>query len=196
MHLEFYFDLVSTYSYLASTQMDALAARTGATVVWKPFLLGAVFKATANQSPITNPTKAPHVLKDAMRWADYYGVPFVVPPTFPFNSIKALRLVLVADRQGKGTAAAKAAFQRAWGEGKDIGDEAELRVIAERAGLDPSAALAAIEEPAIKDALRKNTEDAVARGAFGAPSFFVGDELFWGNDRLMFVEKALKAPQR
>lgn len=191
--LEFFFDVVSTYSYLAHTQLDTIAARTGAEIVWRPMLLGGVFKATGNTSPIENPRKAPYLLMDAHRWAKHYGVPFNMPASFPFNSVKPLRMILVAEKSGRGVAAAKAAFRLAWSEGKDIADEANLRAIAEAAGLDATAALAQIDEPSVKDALRANTDDAVRRGVFGAPAFFVGEELFWGNDRLHFVEAALRA---
>jgi 2-hydroxychromene-2-carboxylate isomerase len=189
--LEFFYDFVSTYSYLASTQMDALAARTGAEIRWRPFLLGAVFKTTGNTSPINNPTKAPYVVLDATRWAEHYGVPLKVSQYFPFLSVKALRLAIVAEKSNRHVALAKLAFRAAWADEKDMNDVGVLRAIAADAGLDADRALAEIDAPDVKDALRKNTDEALARGVFGAPAFFVGDELFWGNDRLLFVEKAL-----
>jgi 2-hydroxychromene-2-carboxylate isomerase len=111
------------------------------------------------------------------------------------NAIKAMRLIVAADRESppRAAQATHAAFRALWVEDRDLTAEPELRQIAAGAGLDPARALAAIESPEVKDALRSNGDDAVKRGAFGAPAFFVGDELFWGNDRLHFVEAALRA---
>lgn len=188
--LEFFFDLSSPYSYLAATQVGPLADRTGATVVWKPMVLGAVFKAVGNEMPARVPHKARWMGNDLQRWADHYGVPWRWSSHFPTNAIKAMRLVLVDE--GKAGAVALAGFGAMWSEDRDITSEAELGRIAERGGLDPAAALQAIETPAIKDRLRANTDEAIARGAFGAPTMFVGDEMHWGNDRLHFVEAALR----
>ena len=169
--------------------MQALAERTGAAVVWRPMVLGAVFKAVGNDMPARVPHKARWMGQDLQRWADHYGVPWRMSSHFPLNTIKAMRLVLVDD--AKAAAVALAGFRAMWAEDRDITEDAELRRIAELGGLDAATALAAIEKPAVKDQLRANTDEAVARGAFGAPTFFVGDELFWGNDRLHFVEAAL-----
>jgi 2-hydroxychromene-2-carboxylate isomerase len=188
--LELFFDLSSPYSYLASTQVGAIADRTGATVVWKPMVLGALFKAVGNEMPARVPHKARWMGNDLQRWADHYGVPWRWSSHFPTNAIKAMRLVLVDDE--KAAAVAHAGFAAMWTEDRDITAEPELRHIAERGGLDPATALAAIESPAIKDRLRANTDEAIARGAFGAPTMFIGDEMHWGNDRLHFVEAALR----
>jgi 2-hydroxychromene-2-carboxylate isomerase len=189
MRVDFFFDLSSPYSYLAASQMKGLAARTGATVAWRPMVLGAVFKSVGNEMPARVPLKARWMAQDLSRWAEHYGVPFVMSSHFPANTIKAMRLILVDEPRG--AEVALAGFSAMWAEDRDITDEAELRRIAERGGLDPTAALRAIEQPAIKDQLRANTDEAVARGAFGAPTFLVGEQLFWGNDRLLFVERAL-----
>ncbi|MGZ3405446.1 MAG: DsbA family protein [Polyangia bacterium] len=188
--LELFFDLSSPYSYMAATQVEALAARADAAVVWRPMVLGAVFKAVGNEMPARVPQKARWMGQDLARWADHYGVPWQMSSHFPLSTIKAMRLVLVDDT--KAAAVALAGFRAMWAEDRDITQDAELRRIAELGGLDPAAALAAIENPAIKERLRANTDEAVARGAFGAPTLFVGDELFWGNDRLHFVEAALR----
>jgi 2-hydroxychromene-2-carboxylate isomerase len=110
---------------------------------------------------------------------------------FPLNAIRPMRLILVADREGKAREVAQALFHSMWAENCDIAADGELTRAAESAGLDPVRALSAIEEPTIKDALRSNTDEALRRGAFGAPTIFVDDQLFWGNDRLHFVEAAL-----
>jgi len=191
--VEFYFDFSSPYSYLAATQLPDIAKRKGAKIEYRPFVLAAVFKATTNDMPAKVPAKGAYMLKDLERWAEFYGVRFKFSSHFPANTIKAMRLVLVADEQGKAEAVAQGLFRAIWAEDRDLNDPVVLGVFAEKAGLDPQAALAAIETQPIKDRLRANTDAAIAKGAFGAPAMFVGDELFWGNDRLDFVERALSA---
>ncbi len=191
--IEFYFDLSSPYSYFAATQLPALATRTGAKVEYRPFVLAAVFKATGNDMPAKVPAKGSYMFKDLERWAEYYGVRFKFSSYFPANTIKAMRLVLAADEHGKAEAVALGTFRAMWAENRDINDPVTLGDIAEKAGIDAESALKAIESSAIKDRLRTNTDAAIGRGAFGAPTMFVGEEMFWGNDRLHFVERALKA---
>ncbi|HEY8208304.1 MAG TPA: 2-hydroxychromene-2-carboxylate isomerase [Myxococcaceae bacterium] len=190
--LEFFFDLLSPYSYLASTQVEAVCARAGAALAWRPFLLGAVFKATENASPLNNPHKAAYLLTDLARWAGHYGLPpFTVPAEFPFRVVDADRLVLVAGEQGKAGAFARAAFRAIWTEGKDLGMPEALVEVLRSVEIDPGTAMDRAGSIDIKEALKKNGEEAVARGAFGAPTFFVGEEMFVGNDRLPFVEREL-----
>lgn len=193
--VEFFFDFSSPYSYLAATQIEALAARAGAEVAWRPFVLSAVFKAAQNVMPASSPPKAKWMFRDLERWAAHYGVPFQFASRFPFNGIRPERLVLVAERADprKAAALARAAFDAAWAHDLDVLDDGVLRELATAAGLDPDAAMGALEDADIKARLRENTDEAIRRGAFGAPSMFVGDELHWGNDRLPFVEAALRA---
>jgi 2-hydroxychromene-2-carboxylate isomerase len=148
-------------------------------------VLGALFKTVGNDMPARVPNKARWMFNDLQRWAEQYGVPFRMSSHFPVNCIKAMRLILV-DPQ-KAEAVTDAAFKAMWVDDRNLADDAEVRALANTFGLDP----AAIDQPAIKDRLRANTDEAVARGAFGAPTMVVGDELFWGNDRLHFVEAAL-----
>jgi 2-hydroxychromene-2-carboxylate isomerase len=190
--LDFYFDLSSPYSYLAVTQVPQLAARTGARVNYKPFPLFAIFKATGNEMPARVPAKAAYMLKDLERWARHYGVPFRFSSHFPVNTLKAMRLVVVGEQQGKAADVALSAFFAMWAEDQNLEDPKVLLEVARAAGLDPEAALAAIETQEVKDRVRANSDEAIARGVFGAPAFFVGEELFWGNDRLQFVEAALR----
>jgi 2-hydroxychromene-2-carboxylate isomerase len=191
--IEFFFDLSSPYSYLAATQLPALAARAGTSIVWKPVVLFAVFKAAENEMPARVPAKARYMLKDLERWARHYNVEFRFNSRFPVNALKAMRLVVAAEEQGRAGETALEAFKAVWAEDKDVTDAKELTALAERAGLDAGRAMEAIETQAIKDRLRAYTDDAIQRGAFGAPAIFVGDELFWGNDRLHFVEEAVKS---
>ena len=188
--LEFFYDFVSPYSYLASTQVEALAARTGAALRWRPFLLGGVLKATDNKAPAETPAKYAHVKVDSARWAKRLGVPFAFAPSHPFSTVLAMRCALAAERHGKLVPFTHAAYRAAWVEGRDLSKPEALAAVAASVGLDGPALVASA--PEFKAALTASTEEAVRRGTFGAPTFFVGEELFVGNDRLDFVEAALR----
>jgi 2-hydroxychromene-2-carboxylate isomerase len=191
MELEFFYDFVSPYSYLASTRVEALAARHATGVRFRPFLLGGVFKATGNRAPIEVAAKGAHMWVDLARWARRLEVPFVRPAVFPCASILALRAAFAADAAGALVPYTHAVFRAYWAEGKDLGEPAVVVAAANRAGLDGAALVAAA--PAHKAALLAQTQEAVDRGSFGAPTFFFGQELFVGNDRLELVEEALRA---
>lgn len=192
--LEFFYDFNSPYSYLASTQLDALAARTGASIVYRPFVLGGVFKGTNNVSPALagSAAKAQHLLVDLQRWAKRYGVTLIYSHPFPLKSISALRAALAAAELGQIREMTHALFHAHWGRGVNLGEIDKLAAAIGEAGFDPKAILSRIEQQDLKDKLRANTDEAVRRGAFGAPAMFVGEELYWGNDRLPFVEEALR----
>jgi 2-hydroxychromene-2-carboxylate isomerase len=195
--LEFFFDYSSPYSYLASTQVQALGERNGAIVKWRPFLLGAVFKATGNVPPSSNLAKAQYLLKDLSDWIRHYRLPELVwPPSFPMNSVLADRLGLVAEEQGKLIEYTRETFHAAFAKGQDISEKEVLYGVLVTLGMEPEAALARATSQEIKDRLRANTDEAVARGAFGAPTFFVGEDMYVGNDRLPFVERALTVAGR
>lgn len=191
--VDFYFDLSSPYSYLAATQIPALQKRCGVEVLWKPMVLAAVFKAADNHMPAQSPPKARYMLADLDRWAKKYGVPFVMNSRFPLNTIKPERLVIAAEPTGKAPELAIALFRAMWAEDKDISSIDEMRAAARTVGLDSDALLAAIETGPVKDKLRAYTDEAIAREAFGAPSFVYRGELYWGNDRMEFLEDALRA---
>jgi 2-hydroxychromene-2-carboxylate isomerase len=188
--LEFFYDFVSPYSYLAATRVEALAARTGATLRWRPFLLGGVLKATDNKSPADTPAKYAHVQVDSARWARRLGVPFARPKIHPFSTVLAMRCALAAERFGALVPFTHAAFRAAWSEGKDLTSPDVLAEIASQVGLNGVGVVAAAANE--KAALIAQTDEAVRRGAFGAPTIFVGSEMFVGNDRLDFVEEALR----
>ena len=187
--LEFFYDFTSPYSYLASTQVELVAGRAGGAVRWRPFLLGGVFKATGNRAPIETVAKGRHMWVDLERWSRRLEVPFRRPRTFPVPSILALRAVLAAPPE-RLAEASHALFRAVWVEDREIGSPAVLAAVLREAGLDGEALVAAAPEQ--KEALLRQTTEAVERGAFGAPALFVGDELFIGNDRLDFVEAALR----
>jgi 2-hydroxychromene-2-carboxylate isomerase len=189
--LEFFYDFVSPYSYLASTRVEAIAARTGATLRWRPFLLGGVFKATGNLAPIETPAKGKQMWIDLDRWSRRLGVPLRRPDTFPFSSILPLRAAFAAEAAGRLVPYTHAVYRAAWADGREVTRPEVLAAVATEAGLDGAALVAAA--PAHKEALMRQTQEAIDRGAFGAPSCFVGEQLYTGNDRLDFVEEALRA---
>ena len=157
--------------------------------------MGAVFKATANVAPLVHPSQAKvaYLLKDLRDWTRHYDLPeFQLPEVFPAPSLKANRLALVALEQGRGPAFIHATYAAIFQQGRDLGDPHVLGELAAASGLEAGAALARMEDPAIKAALKANTEEAISRGAFGAPTIFVGDDLYFGNDRLPLVERALQ----
>ncbi len=189
--VEFFFDYGSPFSYLADTQLAALAQRTGATIVYWPILLGAVLKATGNASPIAVPAKGRYMGVELQRWAKHYGVPFVTNRFFPINTMRLMRGAVAAQQADCFAEYHRAIYPAFWVDSANLGEPEVIRSVLVKAGLNANLLLARIEEPDVKEQLRLNTEEAVRRGVFGAPTFFVGEEMFWGNDRLTFVEEAL-----
>jgi 2-hydroxychromene-2-carboxylate isomerase len=194
--VEVFFDCSSPWTYLAFENLQPLAAELGARIVWRPFLVGGVFN-TINPSVYQSratpvPAKARYMLKDVQDWARAAGLKIKFPPTvFPVNSVKAMRVCLVVEPDGKLVPFARAVFQAYWSEDLDISQDAVLTAICERVGVD-SAVLERAASPEIKDALRANTEELVARGGFGSPTMFVnGGDMYFGNDRLELVRAAL-----
>jgi 2-hydroxychromene-2-carboxylate isomerase len=190
--VDFWFDFSSPYAYLGSTQIERVAARQGATLRWKPFLLGALFKAIGTPNvPIlaTNEPKRRYLSRDVQDWAHYWGVPFQWPTRFPMRTVLPLRVVLALD-QAQRPAAIHALFRAFWVEDRDISDKPVVAEILRAAGLDTGAADRA-EQPDAKAALQTLTDEAVATGLCGAPTSVVNGKLYWGQDRLVLVERAL-----
>lgn len=193
--LEFFFDYGSPYSYLADTQLAGLRRRTGCQLVYRPMLLGGVYKVTGNHSPAFEPVEAKrrHAALDLRRWGEHYGVPLRFNPHFPIDTLHLMRAAHAALRAGLFEPFHAAVFPAFWAEARNLGDPDEFARVLVAAGLDASALIEAARDPNIKRALRETTDEAVARGVFGAPACFVGDEMYFGNDRLLLVEKALQA---
>lgn len=187
--IEFFFDYGSPASYLAYTQLPAIAQRTGATLVYRPMLLGGVFKATGNRSPIELPAKGKWMLSDLPRFAARYGVPYLRNPHFPINTLNLMRGAIAAEMDGRLVPYSDAIFRAIWVDQRDMEDPVVIGEVLRNAGFDPAAMMAAIGKPEVKDKLKTVTEEAVARGVFGAPTCFVGGEMFFGQDRLDFVEE-------
>lgn len=188
---QFFFDFGSPASYLAWKRLPDLQARTGVTFELVPMLLGGVFKATGNASPVTVPAKGAWMGRDLARWAERYGTPFRFNPHFPINTLRLMRGAIAAQARGELVAYADAVFDAIWQDQRNMGDPAEVAAALTAAGLDAAAYAAAGEDDAVKARLVANTEAAVAAGIFGAPSFLVAGELYFGQDRMDFVEAAL-----
>lgn len=192
--VEFFFDVGSPFSHIAWRALPEIAARTGAQIVWRPILIGGVFKATGNVSPMTVPAKGSYSTIDLYRWAEYYGIPFQMNPHFPINTLPLMRGATAMLMRGPKALEAylDAIYPAMFEQPVNLGEPAEIGKVLARAGIDPQALMTEIGTDAVKDKLRTDTDDAVQRGVFGAPTFFVGTEMYWGQDRLMFVERALQ----
>ena len=190
--LDFYWDFSSPFSYLAAMQAESFAARTGAELRSRPMLLGALFKAigTADAPLLTWPEqKRRHAMLDMQRWSAHLGVPFNFPTRFPMNTVKALRAYLALPTE-KQRAFRDAVFRAYWAEDRDIASDA---VLAELLGEGAAEVLAKTQTQAVKDLLFAATKRAIDAGVFGAPTSIVDEaHLFWGQDRLLLVEDAIR----
>jgi 2-hydroxychromene-2-carboxylate isomerase len=193
MKLEFFFDYGSPYSYLANSQITGLRVRTQCEVVYRPMLLGGVFKATGNSSPAEESvvSKLKYQSVEMQRWVDYYDVPFASNPFFPVNTIQIMRAAHAAQQMGVFEEFHTAIFGAMWERERNLGDPQIIVQELEDSGLDGQSLVSRAASPEVKELLRETSDEAVARGVFGAPTFFIGDEMFFGNDRLPFVERRL-----
>jgi 2-hydroxychromene-2-carboxylate isomerase len=191
--LDFWFDYSCPYAYLASTQVEALAARTGAALAWKPMLLGGIFAANGTPQKLfatLSAAKAAHNARDLDRWADFFGVTLRMPPGHPLRTVDALRATIAC---GIDPRVVQALYRAYWVDGRGPSEPATLREVLGAAGHDQDRIFADITRPEAKDDLRKRTDEAIALGIFGAPAFVVdGARMYWGQDRMHFVERDLK----
>ena len=190
---EFWFDFGSPAAYLAFTQIASIEAVTGAKAIYRPMLLGGVFQATGNHSPATIPAKGKYIFNDFNRYAKRYGVPFNNNPHFPINTLLLMRGAtgMLEQQPEQFLAYCSAVFQAIWIDALNMNDPATVGAALHKAGFDPHKLMALANDLATKDALKASTTEAVSRGVFGAPTFFVDDQMFWGQDRLDFVKEAL-----
>jgi len=193
--VDFLYDYGSPAAYLAWTQLDKLAADTGAQVHMKPILLGGIFQSTGNRAPITVPAKGSYLFKDLNRYAKAYGVALVMNPHFPINTITLMRIdvALTLRADPRLDAYRAAVFRAIWADRQNMGEPATVAAVLAPAGFDASELAALAADPQVKETLKTWTQEAVDRGAFGAPTFFVEGDMFWGQDRLDFVRSALTA---
>jgi 2-hydroxychromene-2-carboxylate isomerase len=190
--IEFFFDFGSPTTYLAHTQLPRIAREAGAALQYRPMLLGGVFKATGNVSPVSVPAKGRWMGQDIARWARHWGVPFTFNPHFPINTLTLMRGAAgLQMRQPQDfTRYVDAVFHAMWVAPRNLGDAGVLAAALAEAGFDADAFMALVGDAEVKARLAANTEEAVARGVFGAPTCFVGDQMFFGQDRLDFVREA------
>ena len=191
--VEFFYDYGSPYSYLADTRLAGLAARTGASLLYRPLLLGGVFKATGNQSPFVEPVEAKrrYFSTELRRAVSRLGVTFEHNPHFPINTLALMRAAHAAVALDVFDRFHATIYRAFWTVGSNLGDPGVIEEVLRAAGLDGKEIVSLSREDESKAALRATTDEAVARGVFGAPTFFVDDEMFFGNDRMDLVEEAL-----
>ena len=191
--IEFYFDFSSPYGYLASERIDAIAARHGRDVTWRPYLMGVAMKVSGSSPVVNRPMLGEYSRRDMQRSARRLKVPFRFPEPFPVATIAACRAVYWMERADADGAKpfAKALYRAYFVDGRNISEADVVADVAAESGADRDLLLAGIQEPAIKDRLKEVTNDAVERGIFGSPFFMVGDEPFWGHDRMDEVDRWL-----
>ncbi|TFW09938.1 2-hydroxychromene-2-carboxylate isomerase [Oxalobacteraceae bacterium OM1] len=191
--VEFFFDVGSPYSYLAFHQLPKIAAARKAKIVWRPILLGGVFKATGNSSPATIPAKGRYSNVDLERWAAHFGVRYQHNPHFPINTLHLMRGATGMLMRGEEVFLRYlgAVFSAMFEEPRNLGEPEQVAAVLEPAGIAAADFLQLINDEQVKQKLKTDTEEAVARGVFGVPTFFVGEDMYWGQDRLHFVDQAL-----
>lgn len=196
--LEFFFDCSSPWTYLAFTRVQPIAARTGAQIVWKPILVGGVFNAVNRdvyeRRANPDPRKAGYSAKDLQDWARLTGLKIIMPPpVFPVRATLAMRCAIAAQDEGKVVEYARCCFKAYWSDSQDISLPEVLDKVCATAGLAGDTILERAQAAEIKDRLRTNTDEVIARGGFGSPTMFVnGSDMYFGNDRLELVEAALR----
>ncbi len=194
--IEFFFDCSSPWTWLAFHNIQPMARELGVGIRWRPVLVGGIFNAV-NPSVYEFrergvPAKQAYLRKDLQDWARLAGLTILFPPsTFPVNSVKAMRGCILLEPEGKLVAFAQAVFEAYWSHDRDISKDDVLADLCERVGVEPARFFEGIATPAIKERLKANTDEVIARGGFGSPTIFVGDDMYFGNDRLALVREAI-----
>jgi 2-hydroxychromene-2-carboxylate isomerase len=190
--IRFLFDYISPYAYIAWTQLGALAARNHRSIEPVPVLFAALLNHGGQKGPAEIPAKRIWVWKDTLRTARLLGLPLAPPPNHPYNPLLSLRATAGIDDLGERARFIDAMYRRAWGGGGGVETPELIAAAASEAGLDGDAVLAKASTQPVKDALRANTDRAIADGAFGVPTMMVGPELFWGYDAFDHLERHLQ----
>jgi 2-hydroxychromene-2-carboxylate isomerase len=195
--IEFFFDCSSPWTWLALHNIQPMARELGAEIRWRPVLVGGIFNAV-NPSVYEFrergvPAKKAYLKKDLQDWARLAGLDILFPPTlFPVNSVKAMRGCILLEPEGKLVPFAESVFEAYWSRDRDISQDAVLAELCGRVGVDPDRFFAGIAQPTVKAQLKANTDEVIARGGFGSPTIFVGgDDMYFGNDRLVLVREAV-----
>ena len=197
--LEFFYDLTSPWTYLAFVGIQPIAARYGVNVEWRPILVGGVFNEVNRdlyahrEAALKNKRRMAYMMKDLKDWADYRSIEINWPDCHPANAVKCMRGCFAAEEQGLLVGYSQAVFEAYWGRCEDVGDEAVLAAVVSGLGMDTTAFLSRIQEQDVKDRLRANTDELIARDGYGSPTLYInGDDMYFGNDRLPLVETTLK----
>lgn len=192
---DYFFDFGSLATYLAHTQMDKIKTETGASPIYRPMLLGAVFKATGNASPVSVPAKGKYMFVDFKRFADIYGVPLEINPFFPIITTTLMRMLtgLQMRSDARMHEFMDLIFKAIWVDALNLNDPEVVERVLREAHFDPAELFQLANDQATKDKLKDVTTQAVERGVFGAPTFFVGKQMFWGQDRIEQLKLALKS---
>jgi len=196
--IEFFFDCSSPWTYLAFHNIQPIAKQYNVPIVWRPVLVGGIFNAVnpsvynSRNAPV--PAKQRYSKKDMQDWARSAGLKIKMPPTvFPVNSVKAMRGCILLDKEGKLLPFATACFEAYWGDDEDISKDEVLTKICQRVGVDPQKLLAGVADQAVKDQLKANTDEVIARGGYGSPTIFIDKtDMYFGNDLLPLVREALE----
>lgn len=189
--VEFFYEFGSPTSYLAYTQLPRIAQRTGARIWYRPFLLGGLYKIVGTHSPAENPVKAKWMFADLQRFAKRYGVEFLYNKHFPMNTLPIMRGAVFAEQKGELLPYSTAIYDAMWRVGRNLQEPTEIAAVLKEGGFDAKAYFGGVEDAGVKAKLKTVTEEAASRGVFGAPTYFIGDEMHFGQDRLDFVEAAL-----
>ena len=188
--IEFFYDYASPFSYLADMRMPEVLERTGASLIYRPAILGVLIVESKNTPPPSIPAKIAYYGQDTRRWAKRLNVPMATNPFFPVRSVTLMRAALIVQDLGGFERFHRAMWEGMWIHGLNLGDNAVLIATLNSAGLDGQTIVDGTQNDNVKARLKANCDEALARGAFGLPTFFVGDEMFFGNDRVDFVEEA------
>tara|TARA_B110000046_G_scaffold184877_1_gene224665 strand:+ start:5540 stop:6124 length:585 start_codon:yes stop_codon:yes gene_type:complete len=190
--IDFYFDFGSPTAYLAHKRLQQLKIQYHCTIDYKPVLLGGLFKASGNMSPVTVPAKGKYMMtQDLPRFAALYQVPLTVNPYFPINTLHLMRGAVATLGHDDFDSYVEVVFDAVWVNGDNMGDLDVVANVLSKAGLDAQKIVAATQDPDVKATLVSNTEAAVARGCFGVPTMFIGENMFFGQDRMQFIEMIL-----
>jgi 2-hydroxychromene-2-carboxylate isomerase len=192
IELDFYFDYGSPTSYLADAQIQRIAADTGAVVNYRPVLLGGILKASGNASPMDVPLKRDWMVNDVTFFAKRYEIPFAFNPHFPVNTLNLMRGAIYAQDRGFLRDYSDAIFSGMWVEQRNLAELSTVKDVLDSRGFSSPDILEGMQDPEIKSKLIAVTDTAFKRGLFGAPVAFLGDTMFFGQDRIQYLEEAIR----
>ena len=189
--VEFYYDFGSPTCYLASTQLPLIAERNSVELEYKPVLLGGIFKTIGNSAPANIPAKGKYMFQDIIRYAKRYGFDYNFNPHFPINTLNLMRSAVGMLEDERFVEFNDVLFKAVWRDQKNMGDPETVKEVIEKGGFDFNKIFALSTDQRVKDELKERTVKAVERGLFGAPTMFLDNEMYWGQDRIFMIEEQL-----